>query len=143
MSINRTSHAVYETSYHSVWAPEYRQWILRGSSRVCPAEVLADSRRQWLWDRSHGNRGGPGAHILRIPTQRFDGRSCTEVQGKIGWWNLSGIAGVKSELWGGEFWADSYSVRTIGDKVTKQAIKKYIEYHQQEETRVHQQLKLL
>ncbi|MBI24394.1 MAG: hypothetical protein CMN05_12550 [Roseibacillus sp.] len=53
------------------------------------------------------------------------------------------MAGVKSELWGGEFWADSYSVRTIGDKVTKQAIKKYIEYHQQEETRVHQQLKLL
>ena len=33
---------------------------------------------------------------------------------------------VKRELWGGEFWKDSYFVRTVGDKVTSETIKKYI-----------------
>ena len=36
---------------------------------------------------------------------------------------------VKKELWGGEFWEDGYFVRTVGDKVTSETIKKYIRYH--------------
>jgi putative transposase len=28
MVIRRTSHAVYDTQYHLVWAPKYRKWIL-------------------------------------------------------------------------------------------------------------------
>jgi putative transposase len=36
---------------------------------------------------------------------------------------------VKKELWGGEFWEDGYFVRTVGDKVTSETIKKYIKYH--------------
>jgi len=40
---------------------------------------------------------------------------------------------VKKELWGGEFWEDGYFVRTVGDKVTSETIKKYIRYHRHEE----------
>jgi len=40
---------------------------------------------------------------------------------------------VKRELWGGEFWEDGYFVRTIGDKVTSETIKKYIQYHRHDE----------
>ena len=40
---------------------------------------------------------------------------------------------VKKELWGGEFWEDGYFVRTVGDKVTSEIIKKYIKYHRHEE----------
>ena len=40
---------------------------------------------------------------------------------------------VKRELWGGEFWEDGYFVRTVGDKVTSEVIKKYIQYHRHEE----------
>jgi len=47
---------------------------------------------------------------------------------------------VKNELWGGEFWEDGYFVRTVGDKVTKDIIKKYIEYHKNRE-KFPQQLK--
>jgi putative transposase len=48
---------------------------------------------------------------------------------------------VKKELWGGEFWEDGYFARTVGDKVTKDVIKKYIEYHQHGE-KLPQQLQL-
>ncbi len=40
---------------------------------------------------------------------------------------------VKQELWGGEFWEDGYFVRTVGDKVTKEVIRKYIKYHREHE----------
>ena len=35
---------------------------------------------------------------------------------------------------GGEFWSDGYFVRTVGDKVTSEVIKKYISYHRHNET---------
>ena len=35
--------------------------------------------------------------------------------------------------WGGAFWEDGYFVRTVGDKVTSETIKKCIEYHRHEE----------
>ena len=36
---------------------------------------------------------------------------------------------VKKQLWGGEFWEDGYFARTVGDKVTAEVIKKYIQHH--------------
>ena len=36
---------------------------------------------------------------------------------------------VKKQLWGGEFWEDGYFARTVGDKVTSEEIKKYIQHH--------------
>ena len=40
---------------------------------------------------------------------------------------------VKKELWGGEFWSDGYFVRSVGDKVTFEIIRRYIKYHQAEQ----------
>ena len=39
---------------------------------------------------------------------------------------------VKKQLWGGEFGEDGYFVRTVGDKVTADLIKRYIKYHHDE-----------
>ena len=48
---------------------------------------------------------------------------------------------VKRQLWGGEFWEDGYFARTVGDKVTAEIIKKYIQHHRDEQT-VEPQLEL-
>ena len=37
--------------------------------------------------------------------------------------------------WGGEFWNDGYFVRTVGDNVTADVIRKYIEYQHDVETK--------
>ena len=42
---------------------------------------------------------------------------------------LKEFAEVKRKLWAGEFWSDGYFVRTVGDQVTTEIIKRYIEYH--------------
>ncbi len=38
---------------------------------------------------------------------------------------------VKRQLWGGEFWEDGYFARTVGDQVTAEMIRKYIQRHQE------------
>jgi putative transposase len=40
---------------------------------------------------------------------------------------------VKRQLWGGEFWEDGYFARTVGDKVTAEMIRKYIQRHKEAE----------
>ena len=39
---------------------------------------------------------------------------------------------VKRKLWGGELWEDGYFARTVGDKVTAEVIRKYIQHHRAE-----------
>ena len=40
MPVKRTSHAVYDTKYHLVWAPKYRKWIVRADIRGRIAELF-------------------------------------------------------------------------------------------------------
>lgn len=40
---------------------------------------------------------------------------------------------VKEQLWGGEFWSDGYFVRSVGDMVTSDVIRRYIKYQHQEQ----------
>jgi len=40
---------------------------------------------------------------------------------------------VKKQLWGREFWSDGYFVRSVGDKVTSEVIRRYIRYQHQEQ----------
>ncbi|MBM3279488.1 MAG: IS200/IS605 family transposase [Candidatus Handelsmanbacteria bacterium] len=40
MVVRRTSHAVFDTQYHLVWAPKYRKWILRGDVREAVQELF-------------------------------------------------------------------------------------------------------
>ena len=40
---------------------------------------------------------------------------------------------IRDQLWGGEFWEDGYFARTVGDEVTGEMIRKYIQYHEERE----------
>lgn len=40
----------------------------------------------------------------------------------------------KKQLWGGEFWEEGYFARTVGDKVTAEVIKKYIQHHRDDQS---------
>ena len=42
MELKRTSHAVYDTKYHLVWAPKYRKWILKGHIRDRVKEIFEE-----------------------------------------------------------------------------------------------------
>ncbi len=41
------------------------------------------------------------------------------------------FAGLKKKLWGGEVWEDGYFARTVGDRMTRDVIAKYIVSHRE------------
>lgn len=142
MTIKRASHAVYDTRYHLVWAPKYRKWIMRGDLRefvecvfweIAKANDFDIEAMEIAEEHVHIFLGFPPRYSIAQVVQRFKGRSARKI--------FVMFQEVKEELWGGEFWEDGYFVRTVGDKVTKDTIKKYIEYHKHSE-KTPQQLKL-
>lgn len=143
MAIKRTSHAVYDTRYHIVWAPKYRKWILRGDIKdfveKCFKEIASSNEfeidvMEVAEDHVHIFLGFPPRYSISEVVQRLKGISAREV--------FKMYPEVKEELWGGEFWEDGYFVRTVGDKVTKEVIRRYIEYHKEHEKSPQQQLEL-
>ena len=142
MTIKRASHAVYDTRYHLVWAPKYRKWVLRGDlqdyvesvfKEIAIANDFEIEVMEIAEDHVHIFLGFPPRYSIAQVVQRFKGQSAREI--------FQRYPEVKKELWGGEFWEDGYFVRTVGDKVTKDIIKKYIEYHKHSE-KTPRQLKL-
>ena len=134
MVLQRTSHAVYDTKYHLVWAPKYRKWILRGDIKERVKSVFEEIARNHEFAIDTLEMDKDHVHIFLSFPPRY---SIAKVVGM-----LKSISGkvifkehpeVKEELWGGEFWEDGYFVRTVGDKVTAEVIRKYITYHREHE----------
>jgi putative transposase len=142
MGIKRASHAVYDTRYDIVWAPKYRKWILRGDLRdfvdqsfreVAKNHDFEIEEMEIAEDHIHIFLGFPPKYSISEVVKRLKGASVRAI--------FKMYPEVKRELWGGEFWEDGYFARTVGDKVTKDIIKKYIKYHKDHE-KTPQQLEL-
>ena len=131
MKIRRTSHAVCDTRYHLVWAPKYRKWILRGDIRKyveeCFEEIAISNEfeieaMEIAEDHVLISLGFPPRYSISEVVRRFKGKTAREV--------FQRYPEAEKEFWGGEFGEDGYSVRTVGDEITKDTIRKYIQYHQ-------------
>src|SRR4030042_1521760 len=131
MAIKRTSHAVYDTQYHIVWAPKYRMWVLRGDIQQRVRELFQEIADNHDIDIDTMEIVPDHVHLFVSFPPRY---SIANVVGKLKSISASVIfrefPEIKRQLWGGEFWEDGYFVRTVGDNVTAEIIKKYIRYRQ-------------
>ncbi len=64
MAIKRTSHAVYDTTYHLVWAPKYRRWIVRKDVRRRAAELFCEIADDFGFDINEMEVAKDHLHIL-------------------------------------------------------------------------------
>jgi putative transposase len=142
MTVKGMSHAVYDTSYHLLWAPKYRKWTLkeevRDAVRQMFDEILAARDCEVLemeiaTDHVHIFASIPPKYSIGEMVRVLKSVSAKEI--------FRRYPEVKGELWGGQFWEDGYFVRTVGDTVTSDTIKQYLQYHRHEE-KTPKQLKL-
>ena len=142
MKLKRTSHTVYETKYHLVWAPKYRKWILRGDIQKRVEELFREIAENHDIEIATLEVAEEHVHLFVSFPPRM---SISSVVGKLKSISASVIfrehPEVKRELWGGHFWQTGYFVRTSGDQVTTEIIRNYIKYHRKEE-KTPNQLKL-
>ena len=128
------SHAVYDTRYHLVWVPKYRKWILDREVQDTAKELFKEILAARDCEVIEMEIAGDHVHIFAsIPPRYSVGETVRVLKSVSAKAIFRKYPRVKRELWGGEFWEDGYFVRTVGDKVTSETIKKYIEYHRHEE----------
>ena len=136
MVIRRTSHAVYDTQYHLVWAPKYRKWILRGDLRESAQQVFHRIADEFDFVIEEMELAPDHVHLFLSFPPRYSIAKTVGILKSISARQLfRAHPEIKQELWGGQLWEDGYFARTVGDQVTAAVIKQYIQYHRQEETR--------
>jgi len=131
MPVKRTSHTVYDAKYHLVWAPKYRKWILRDDIQRRVGEIFREIAATHDIEIDTMEIARDHVHLfVSFPPRE----SIARVVGKFKSISASVIfreyPEVKRELWGGHFWQVGYFARTVGDAVTADVIRRYIEYHQ-------------
>ncbi len=129
MGIRRTKHAVYDLKYHLVWIPKYRKQIFNAEVAECLKEVFQHIAEEYgfhidimevMEDHVHIFTEAPPKYSPAEVVQMMKSISAREAFKKF--------PKLRKQLWAGELWNDGYFVRSVGDKVTADVIRRYIEY---------------
>jgi len=132
-AIRRSSHAVYDLKYHLVWTPKYRKPILIDQVAEYAREVLRQAAESYDMvvdtlevqeDHVHVFLEAPPKYSPSRIAQILKSISAREIFQRFPW--------LRGKLWGGELWEDGYFVRSVGDEVTSDIIRRYIRYQDQE-----------
>ena len=133
MTIKRTKHAVYDLKYHFVWIPKYRKQLLKGEIGKEIKKIVDRIGEEYGWEIEEMAVQEEHVHIfIEVPPKYAPARVVQIMKSIAAREVFKKYPEVRKELWAGEFWSDGYFVRSVGDKVTAEIIKKYIRYQEEE-----------
>ena len=134
MGIRRTKHAVYELKYHLVWVPKYRARVLGVAQRKYIKKVFEEIAEEYefhidtmevMEDHVHVFIEAPPAYAPARVVQIMKSISAKELYKRY--------PEMREKMWSGAIWGEGYFVRSVGDVVTSDVIRRYIKYQQDED----------
>ena len=132
--VKRTSHAVYDLKYHFVWIPKYRKMVLKEPIAKRVEQVFREIAEIYGFEIETMAVVEDHVHIfLSAPPKYTPGEIVRILGSRSAKAVFKEFPQVRRELWAGEFWSDGYFVRSVGDQVTTEIIKRYIEYNNTEQ----------
>jgi len=128
MGIKRTSHSVYDTSYHLVWCPKYRKKVFKREEIWERAkQLIGEISEAYGFEIIEQEVAEEHVHILiSFPPKRSIGEVVRIIKSISARELFREYPSLKRSLWGGELWEDA---RTVGDRMTREVIERYIEHH--------------
>jgi putative transposase len=130
MVLKSTSHAVYEAKYHMVWCPKYRKKLLISDIRKRVKGIFLEIAEQYEFEIDRCEVVEDHVHILiSFPPRYSISKVVGIIKGRSGSIIFDEFPHVKKKLWGGHFWEQGYFVRTVGEQVTDDVIRRYIDKH--------------
>ena len=130
MSLKRTSHAVYEAKYYLVWCPKYRKRLLVEEIRPRVKELFLETASHFDFEIDRCEVAEDHVHLLiSFPPRYSVARVVGILQSISGSKIFNEFPKVKEKLWAGQFWAQGYFYRTVGEQVTDDVIRNYVERH--------------
>lgn len=132
--IRRTKHAVYDIKYHFVWIPKYRKKILVGEVAEFTKRVFARIAREYEWQIEEISIQEDHVHLCMHVAPKYSPAKVVQVMKSISAREIfEKYPQLRKRLWAGEFWGPGYFVRSVGDHVTAEIIRKYIRYQEAEQ----------
>jgi len=133
MSLKRSSHAVYDTAYHLVWCPKYRKKIFAEDEvRERAEQLIREICEEYVIDVEEMEVAVDHVHILVSFSPKLAIGDVVRIIKSISARELfREFPQIKKRLWSGELWEDGYFARTVGDRMTRQIIDKYIKHHRE------------
>jgi len=134
MGIRRTKHAVYDLKYHLVWIPKYRKNILDKEVSEYLKVIFSKIAEEYEFEIDTMEVMEDHVHIFVEVPPRYSPARVVQIMKSISAREVfSQFPDFRKQLWAGELWNDGYFVRSVGDKVTADIIRKYIEYQAHED----------
>ena len=135
MGVRRTGHAVYDLKYHLVWIPKYRKHVLNDEVSVHLKEVFQRIAEEYEFRIDTMEVVEDHVHVFIEAPPRYSPAQVVQILKSVSAREVfKKFPKLRKQLWAGEFWSDGYFVRSVGDKVTADIIRKYIEYQTHEES---------
>lgn len=131
MAFSRSSHSVFECQYHVVWTTKYRKRVLTlEHEREFCDEVLRRAAAEYGMKIESLEVDVDHVHLyISIPPQRSVGRAVGILKSISARLVFKRFSYLKRKLWAGELWGASYFVRSVGEGVTADMVRRYIEEH--------------
>jgi len=134
MGVRRTKHAVYDLKYHLVWIPKYRKHILEKEVSDYLKTIFNKIADEYEFRIDTMEVMGDHVHIFVEVPPRYSPARVVQVMKSISAREIfKKFPYLRKQLWAGELWNDGYFVRSVGDKVTADIIRRYIEYQAHED----------
>jgi putative transposase len=133
MGLKRASHAVYDTNYHLVWCPKYRKEIFEQEEiRERAEQLIREICEDYKIKIEEMEVAINHIHLLvSFPPKYSIGEVVGIIKSKSARGLFRQFPRIKKRLWSGELWEDGYFARTVGDRMTRQIIDKYIKHHRE------------
>ena len=134
MGIRRTKHAVYDLKYYLVWIPKYRKNILDKEVSEYLKVIFSKIAEEYEFKIDTMEVMEDHVHIFVEVPPRYSPARVVQIMKSVSAREVfSQFPDFRKQLWAGELWSDGYFVRSVGDKVTADMIRKYIEYQAHED----------
>lgn len=123
------AHTKSNIRYHFVWIVKYRRELLREKKRTEEfLKILREIADRYGYVIDTVGTDGDHVHVFcGAAPKESPARVANVLKSITARELLRRIPGIRKELWGAEFWGDGYYVGTVGDGVTEESIKRYIE----------------
>ena len=133
-ALRRSSHAVYDLKYHFVWIPKYRKRILTPEVADYAKQVFRKIAEEYDMVIDTVEVVEDHVHIFLEAPPRLSPSRIVQILKSLSARELfREFPRLRRQLWGGKLWSRGYFVRAVGDEVTGDVIRRYIEYHEHQQ----------